>query len=224
MYSYLLIFFIGITESLLILASIYFYRKKSKNLGGLSAEVVSSVIKKRRELRDELQSLITQCVPIEHIQSKKNELNELIEEVKVEKGRVTITYAELESLEVRLRELHEIERELKASSLETQEELNILQQKERELREKNQTIKDQLQASLSQLEELSSEIEINEELQNKMQKTKKELTDCQNTCNVLFSQIEEGNQLYVKMKRRYDALDIEYAQLYEKFSENQIDK
>jgi len=42
--------------------------------------------------------------------------------------------------------------------------------------------------------------------------------------SALLLQVEQGNEQYFQMKKRYDALDIEYAQLYEKFSESDDSK
>jgi hypothetical protein len=36
-----------------------------------------------------------------------------------------------------------------------------------------------------------------------------------------MGEIQKGNDQYFILKKRYDALDIEYAQLYEKFAEQQ---
>ncbi len=48
---------------------------------------------------------------------------------------------------------------------------------------------------------------------------KAELLQTLERIDMLLVQIEQGNEQYFIMKRRYDALDIEYAQLFEKFSE-----
>ena len=37
----------------------------------------------------------------------------------------------------------------------------------------------------------------------------------------LLNEIQRGNEQYFIMKRRYDALDVEYAQLYQQFNEGQ---
>jgi len=48
-----------------------------------------------------------------------------------------------------------------------------------------------------------------------------QLTMAEEKIDTLILQIEIGNEQYFTLKRRYDALDIEYAQLYEKFSESE---
>ena len=50
------------------------------------------------------------------------------------------------------------------------------------------------------------------DIQNQIVQTQEKVT-------TLLTEIEEATEQYFLLKQRYDALDIEYAQLYEKFSE-----
>jgi chromosome segregation ATPase len=147
-----------------------------------------------------------------------SELGGLEESLKAERGRITITQAELETVETRLRELEEIERELEASAIETKEELNILKKKEKELRSKNDELKQRIAEATGGLEKLLSEVELSSQAQEQMTAMQTELLATQEKIDVLILQIEQGNEQYFILKKRYDALDIEYAQLYEKFS------
>jgi chromosome segregation ATPase len=168
-----------------------------------------------------LQELFAQAVDIGSLRSKAEEYRSLQEALKAERGRITITQAELETVEVRLRELEEIERELEASGLETKEELNILNKKKEELTGRNNGLKQQLTASLDQIDSITKEIELSSQMEQQVDLTKSELVQCQQKIDLLLLQIEEGNEQYFVLKKRYDALDIEYAQLFEKFSETE---
>lgn len=216
----LLLLAVGLIESVAVCGALFWYQRRISvpNVGNQLTS--SSLVGERKKLLSVFKSLLNQTASGVDATANSAKLEALREDVRVDKGRVAITYAELEALEARLRELHEIERELKASGLETQEELKILQLKEQELRGKNDALKEQLEMSLEKLDELSGELEMNAELEARVQKMKNEITQCYTKTDQLLVQIEDGNNLYVKLKRRYDALDIEYAQLYEKFSDN----
>lgn len=195
---------------------------KDRNSGGQIGAVVQKLTEDRDEklrLKEAVLELQDQRMNFRDLHATVLQLKKIKETLKVEKGRVTITQAELETVEGRLRELEEIERELGASNLETEEELKILQKKERELKAKNDSLKEQIRASNEQLEQLESEIELSGQLQIEVDKAKQELLMCQTQIDTLLAQIEIGNEQYVVLKQRYDALDIEYAQLYEKFCE-----
>jgi chromosome segregation ATPase len=144
---------------------------------------------------------------------------DISESLKAERGRNTITQAELETVEGRLRELEEIERELEASGIETKEELKILNKKERELSNKNDALKEEIAASMQKVGELMSQMQVSAEMQAQVDEMKVDLLQTQDKIAMLLQQIEQGNEQYFILKKRYDALDIEYAQLFEKFSE-----
>ena len=135
------------------------------------------------------------------------------------RGRITITQAELETVEGRLRELEEIERELEASGIETKEEINILEKKQADLASKNQTLQGKISESTQKLEAILGEMEFTAQQQEQIDAMKSQLLQTQEKIDTLLVQCEEGNQQYFILKQRYDALDIEYAQLYEKFAE-----
>ena len=75
--------------------------------------------------RKKFEEIYGKMVPFPDLAEKVLETRSYEESLKAERGRITITQAELETVETRLRELDEIERELEASALETKEELNI---------------------------------------------------------------------------------------------------
>lgn len=199
------------------------YRLKSA-VGSQSSEVEAVVAKElgvKQEIAEKLRSLYSTMVDTNSARTKIREIKALQETLKAERGRITITQAELETVETRLRELEEIERELEASGLETKEELTILEKKQRELVSKNDALKTKIADSAQQWEQLLKEIESNSQLFDRAQAAKMELITTEERISTLMLQIEQGNEQYFILKRRYDALDIEYAQLYEKFSESE---
>jgi len=178
-------------------------------------------LKEREGLLTEVQGLYGQMVDIAVIREKVKELRTLEEALKAERGRITITQAELETVETRLRELEEIERELEASGIETKEELNILQKKHAEMQQKNQALKGRISKVSDQLASAMSGVEMSAQMQGQVETMKTQLIGAQEKIDTLLLEVEEANDQYFILKRRYDALDIEYAQLYEKFSESE---
>lgn len=175
----------------------------------------------KRNLAERISSMQEEFVDPKELTSKVREFLRARDSLKAERGRVTITQAELETIEVRLRELDEINRELEASGLEAKEELRILETKQTELTEKNQKLKDQIVDSLSKIDSVIAEIELSASMQEQIARARAELLRTEEQIETLMNQIQVANEQYFTLKKRYDALDIEYAQLYERFAEQQ---
>lgn len=184
-----------------------------------SFAALESEVKDKEELCAKLKESYAQMIELEAIAQVVASYKQLNESLRAEKGRITITATELETVESRLCELEEIERELQASNLETQEELNILKKKEADLKSKNQQLNNQLQTSTTEIDQLLKELEMTTQQREQLEAMKTEIVTTQEKTETVLIQIEEANARYVDLKRRYDALDIEYAQLYEKFSD-----
>lgn len=209
----------SIIEALVAAAVVFFLHSQSgsgnrKNLVKLQEEQ-----EKKSQFKVKLIELYKQMITVDRAKVVVSEANAIQDSLKAERGRITITQAELETVDGRLRELDEIERELIASGLETKEELNILQKKEGELRNKNNTLKQQLTASMEQINSLMAEIEMTANMQEQVEIVTTDLLSTEEKIDTLLLQIEQGNEQYFILKTRYDALDIEYAQLYERFAE-----
>lgn len=214
-----LILVAGLVES--IAANGFLFWKYSKGASSARDVIgkVDAVFTERTAVLDELRSIISEAVDPDLIKKNGQQLIEVLEALKAERGRNTITQAELETVESRLRELEEIERELEASGIETKEEIKILGKKEKDLRSKNDSLKEDIAASMSKMAEVLAQIEMSAELQEKVDSMKTDLVLTQERIDTLLLQVEQGNEQYFILKKRYDALDIEYAQLFEKFSE-----
>jgi chromosome segregation ATPase len=206
-----------------VLAAIFvglLYRVISKGTGHVRAVItkLNDDLAAREKLQEQVQGIVSQLQPIDQIRIRVRDLTNLRDAVKTEKGRLTITQAELETVESRLRELEEIERELAASGIDAQEEVKILKKKERDLAQKNQTLREQLEASLKQMDSIMGELELSAQMSEQITAMKTHVLQVQEKIDNLLIQIEQCNEQYFTLKKRYDALDIEYAQLYEKFS------
>lgn len=195
----------------------FFARGKQSN----SATLLEQMDKEkadREALFDKARSIREELLDFEAVAEPARELTALKDATKLERGRVTITQAELETVESRLREIDEIERELDASNVETQEELKVLQRKEAALTNKNNNLKEKLAMSKTELDKVLGDIKENIELSQKVSEMMESLVKTETKIEEMLQQIQSGNEQYFILKRRYDALDIEYAQLYEKFS------
>jgi len=191
-------------------------KKKSAVEGQL--KFLNSQAELKEQLKVSFGDLYGQMIDLSTIRKKAQEYHSIEESLKAERGRITITQAELETVEGRLRELEEIERELEASSIETREEINILQKKHADLNNKNQTLQGEIEGAHEQIVNVISKIEMSAQMQEQVEMMKAEMLEAHEKIDTLLTQIEQGNEQYFILKKRYDALDIEYAQLYEKFS------
>lgn len=210
---------LGIIGLLLFPGALFAFAKGKKSSSDLLLNKMESETKLRLDLISQARNIKESLVQFDILKETALRAIDARDAARLERGRVTITQAELETVEARLREIDEIERELEASNVETQEELKILQKKEAGLSSKNTSLKEQLATALTELDKVLKELESNVELTEKISKMKNELTRTEIKIDELLDQIKEGNESYFTVKKRYDALDIEYAQLYEKFAE-----
>lgn len=216
-----LVIIIGLLEAALVAGGFFVLAKKMSGGGREQVEALEEEVRIKREMCERIDSIKEQSIDFGELKTKVQELLIAKESLKAERGRVTITQAELETIEIRLRELDEIARELEASALETKEELKILQKKEKDLNQKNDVLKAQIADSVSKMDDIFSKIEMNAQMQERVDKMKQEMIKTESQITTLLIQIQQGNEQYFVLKKRYDALDIEYAQLFEKFSEQQ---
>jgi chromosome segregation ATPase len=181
-----------------------------------SYEKLVETSNKANELNNKYSELKKQLIPLSDIQNLVVQALSVQDTLRTEKGRSAITKIELETIESRLRELEEIERELEASEEEARDELRVLKEREDFLKQKNEELKLKIQQSKKDFEDLLLELNISEEVKDKFRKIQRELERVEDQILDLLIKVSEGNQQHFNLKRRYDALDIEYAQLYEK--------
>lgn len=210
---------IAIVQSVLVGAFLF----RRTMLAGKEARSSSQAIKEELALKQELWSRIESISaemadPVEY-EKINADVSRAREALKAERGRVIIIQAELESVEVRLRELDEVNRELEASALETKEELKIFQKRESELKTKNEELRVQIADSTTKMEALMSEIEMSVQMQEQVKIMRADLLKSEEQVETLMNEIQKGNEQYFIFKRRYDALDVEYAQLYQQHIE-----
>lgn len=178
--------------------------------------VLRDEIKKKQETLRELGQLCLGLVSPAHLEGIDEQLASAEEELRAEKGRLTITEAELEAVDIRLRELEELKRELEMSGIDAIRELELLRAQERDMNSQNEALRNQLRSAVEQLDSLLGLLASSAEAVEKLQSAKTELLEAESKSQWYEEQIAIYNQKYLGLKRAYDALDIEYAQLYEK--------
>ena len=219
MVSLIIVICVMLIEAGLVIGFMYFGIAKRRLDVRRTLDGLKKQLDDKKQLLTKVEGLYAQMVDVSELKKAGRDLKNARETLKTERGRITITQAELETVEGRLRELEEISRELEASGLETKEEVNILKKKERELTHKNQTLKEEIATSVAQINQLMAKLEMTVQVQEQVEGMKADLIRTQERIDTLLLEIEQGNEQYFILKRRYDALDIEYAQLFEKFSE-----
>ncbi len=164
----------------------------------------------------EFASLALGYVKTEEITDANNLIQSIEMQLNSEKGKQAIAEAEVEALDLRLRELEELKRELEVSNLDAIKEVEMLKAQQRDMANQNEGIKSQIKYSLDQIDLLIGMLENNEAAQAELSKSREHLIEAEK--KILFYEIEitKINKQYIGLKKAYDALDIEYAQLYEK--------
>jgi len=208
-----LIFILGFTALSLLLKKKYSSddEQVQKNI-----EIMKAEQKTKLDLLRDLAQVSLGYVTSEYFADLVEQAKNVEEEVRTEKGRITITEAELEAVDVRLRELEELKRELEMSSIDAIRELELLRAQERDITQQNDGLKGQLKNTFQELDQLLEMLASNTEAVNRLHAAKKELMESEVKHQFYQEQIALLNQKYVGLKKAYDALDIEYAQLYEK--------
>ena len=69
------------------------------------------------------------------------------------------------------------------------------------------------------MDALMAEIEMTAQMQEQVSVMKSELLRAEEQIETLLNEIQVSNEQYFNLKRRYDALDVEYAQLYQQLTE-----
>jgi chromosome segregation ATPase len=179
-----------------------------------------SYLNDERETKEELASacltmLLGLCDPRD-VEDKQKEVALLEENLRTELGKLTIGKAEIEGLYTRVRELDEVQQELEASSLEAAHELEMLRSQEKELADKSAKLREELNKALVRLDKLLEELADSQVAVESLAKAKQEMLGSQEKITWYEEQIVDTNTNYMELKKAYDALDIEYAQLYEK--------
>ena len=181
-----------------------------------SLQIVEEEFKKKRESIADLAQLSLGMISSKGFERLNGELTTAEEKLRSERGRLTITEAELEAVERRLRDLEELKRELEVSRLEASRELELLRTQQRDIQAENERLKDQLHASIEKLEVLILELNGSPAVVEHLTATKGELSQIEKQCENYAGQTHLINTKYMDLKKAYDALDIEYAQLYER--------
>ena len=183
------------------------------------SEHLEDEIRQKRELVAAIDEAREELVSEDEFHLLARKYQVALDILKEEQGKYVIAQAELESLDKRLRELDEVSRELEASSTESKEELKILEKKQGELKHKNDELKVQIQDSVKKIEELVAEIELTVQMKEQVARMKSDLVSTGERIDSTMVEIDGINEQYFRMKRKYDALDVEFAQLFQQLSE-----
>ncbi|MCB0358250.1 MAG: hypothetical protein KDD44_01390 [Bdellovibrionales bacterium] len=170
----------------------------------------------KKALIDDIASVVLGLAPPHVLAKAEQQVTDLEEAVRAEQGRLTITQAELDAVETRLRELEEVERELEASSIESAKEIEMLRSQQRDIESRNEALRQQLQSAFDQIEILLSQFHSSQAAVDELGALKLGLEETQAKIDYYTEQLAMLNERYTELKNAYDALDIEYAQLYEK--------
>ncbi|MGI6680110.1 MAG: hypothetical protein ACOX3T_01235 [Bdellovibrionota bacterium] len=212
-----LIIVLGIVESFIVALIVFAVLLKKR----LAVQSLNNSLKDNLShvdlTKQKVSSILEQLVPFEELKLKVKELTQKRETLKLEKGRLSVATVERETIDRRLRELEEIERELEASNIEVKKELDLLEGRQKELQSRNASLNLKIQENTQEIEKMTSEALLEENIKKEMQSVQEKLLAVQAETEKLTEAHNVGKNQYSVLKRRFDALDIEYAQLYEKF-------
>jgi hypothetical protein len=195
----------------------------AKKIGGsqkLDIEKLQKAVEERSVLLDKVRALSSELVTSDEIGEKGKILNAMRLASESESARFAILQAEIEAVEIRLRELEEIERELQAGTTDAVAELRGIEKQLGEIDAKGEVVK----ASLAQIQALMGGLQAELAQQPDIQSSADSVLKTAGETNVVAANLlvflRDAAAGYHKLKLRYDALDIEYAQLFEKMQQS----
>lgn len=155
----------------------------------------------------------------EHFDSLEEKKQVALEAKRLIEGEMEIFKTEMGSLDGRSLELERIAKELERSHEESKQLVDKMRAEEAEIAERNMLLKEQLDDSLSKIDRLLIELKNSRVAVERLSRAKASLLDVQERIDWLETEILMVNSQQAALKNSYDALDIEYAQLYERQSD-----
>jgi DNA repair exonuclease SbcCD ATPase subunit len=180
--------------------------------------ILQDELEERRKILENLAKLSVGLITLEDCETAKAQLAKSKEGLDAEKGKATILQAESEAVDVRLRELEEIERELDSSGVEAAREMEMLRAQDRDIEFRNTTLFGLFEQSVIVFDKAMAASRADPEVAEIIAKVKSDVEAAEQRLKQFQEELPTLNEKYVSLKRAYDALDIEYAQLYEKQS------
>lgn len=193
--------------SSLISLGVYIY-KRDPNSTKNEVTILETLKTLEAEL-NEVESEIRALIPADDAIEIVTLLEEFENLGKLEKSKLNIANLEVTSLENRLREFTDIEQELENSSIET--------------KEIEKGFRANLNEVIQRVESLKQNTPVFEESVNKLGLAEENeallIRECLGKFEEFFEYSEKSIDIICSLKTRFDALDIEFAELFEKFGE-----
>lgn len=179
-------------------------------------QVVCTEATQKKEILSQLADLAAGMVSASAVHEAEQRRDEVFERISEVKSAIAAVEAQQLSVESRLREIEELEREMESNSIEAQRELELLRDQEKAMREETERLRQRVNSSVEMLEQLLVELSSSQSAVDKLTNAKTELLNTESKIDYYSEGISQLNSQYMELKKGYDALDIEYAQLYER--------
>lgn len=190
--------------------------KKTIDRSGLENKNLIKEIETKKELLKRMGVASLGLIQAQGVVALRQQQSLIRDQIASEEQSAVILNTENATLDGRLRELEEAERELEISSFEAAKELAELRSEEDRIAHRNMKMRQELTDSLGKIDTLLSQLQHSREAVDRLSKAKSELVNMEEKIDWYEQEIIEINGRYGALKNAYDALDIEYAQLYEK--------
>lgn len=180
--------------------------------------ILQDELEEKKRILENLAKISVGLITAEDCQSAKTNLTKVKEGLDAERGKATILQAESEAVDVRLRELEEIERELDSSGVEAAREMEMLRAQDRDIDFRNTTLFAMFEQGVIVFDKAGAASRGDPEVADIIAKVKSDIEAAEQRLKQFQEELPNLNEKYMALKKAYDALDIEYAQLYEKQS------
>ncbi len=177
-----------------------------------SIESLDKLVLERRNILKEIAVFVLGLVDPLYYQELNKQVTELKEQLAAKKLKIQTVENEINKTETNLKDVAEVNQELEMSQIDSQKEIDLLKAQETDISNQNAWYKQELQNVVKNVSESLAKIEGSKSLIDNLST---QTAKADQKARYFQSEIELLNKKYLEIKNQYDALDIEYAQLYE---------
>jgi hypothetical protein len=173
----------------------------------------------KSDLETQLLDLYGQLLEFGDLANQVTELTKTKKRLADLDARFTQTQQKLDVAENRLRDLDEIDMELRNCAVELEEIEEKAAKKSADFRNKNQTLKTTLELVFSDAQPMLEEDGAPQQFRDTLHKFQESSPKLFGQFNIILDEVAGQYDAFLKFRKRYDALDIEYALLVSKVEE-----
>lgn len=184
------------------------YNESIKNIENLVED-------RKKSLKDAAQFSLG-FIDVDYYEQLHKQVEELSGVVYSKKQQVLSLENEVLKAELSLKEVEDVKKEIEITQIETKKEVDLLKAQDSDMAEQNAQAKQALQDIIKNVSPIFEALASLEGSDAIVDALFMQTGNADQKLEFFQTEIQGFNKKYLELKEQYDALDIEYAQLYEK--------